>query len=588
MAANTHDLVVRGGTVADGRGGEPRPADVAVDGGTITAVGSVAGRGAEEIEADGLLVTPGFVDIHTHYDGQATWDERMTPSSWHGVTTAVMGNCGVGFAPVRPDAHHRLISLMEGVEDIPGAVLDEGIDWTWESFGEYLAAIERRPHDIDLCAQLPHGALRLYVMGERAARLEEATPEDSAAMRALATDALQTGAIGFSTSRTLNHRTATGDPTPSLRAGSDELEAIALGVADAGHGVVELISDFWPDVEGEFELVRTMVERTRVPLSLSLAQSHRHPEAWRDLLHRIEAAVADGLPIRAQVAPRAVGLLVGLQSSYHPLLALPSFRDLAALPISEQTRALHDPACRARLVQDLAAAEDAAGGTDGNGRPRRRAVDYERLYPLGHVPDYEPAPDRSVARLAAARGVDPGVLLLDLLAENDGRAFLYTPFSNYADGNLDACGEMLAHPLTLFGLGDGGAHVGLISDASFPTYALSHWARDRARGRMEVGEVVQQLTSTTAAAVGLHDRGVLAEGRRADLNVIDFEHLACAVPEMAYDLPAGGKRLLQGARGYRATVVAGEITYQDGEPTGALPGRLVRGGRDTARARRAS
>jgi N-acyl-D-aspartate/D-glutamate deacylase len=586
MAETAHDLVVRGGLVADGRGGEPVTADVAVDDGSITTVGAVHGRGAEEIDATGLLVTPGFVDIHTHYDGQATWDERMTPSSWHGVTTAVMGNCGVGFAPVRPDAHPRLISLMEGVEDIPGAVLDEGIEWSWESFGEYLDAVERRPHDIDLCAQLPHGALRLYVMGERAAQLEEATPEDVAAMRALATEALRDGAIGFSTSRTLNHRTATGDPTPSLRASTDELEAIALGVADAGHGVVELISDFWPDTDGEFELVRSMVARTGVPLSLSLAQSHRRPEAWRDLLGRIEAAVAEGLPIRAQVAPRPVGLLVGLQSSYHPIVAFPAYEDIAALPVAGQARALRDPVWRARLLADMAA--DGVTGESGQRRSRPRPVDYGRLYPLGDVPDYEPAPETSVLRLAAARGVDPAALLLDLLSENDGRNFLYTPFSNYAEGNLDACGEMLAHPHTVFGLGDGGAHVGLISDASFPTYALSHWARDRAYGRMEVGRVVEQLTSATAAAVGLHDRGVLAPSMRADVNVIDFDRLACEVPVMAYDLPAGGKRLLQGARGYSSTVVAGEITYRDGEPTGALPGRLVRGGRDTTGARRAS
>jgi N-acyl-D-aspartate/D-glutamate deacylase len=577
MADTAHELVVRGGLVADGRGGEPRQADVAVDGGTITAVGPVRGRGADEIDADGLLVTPGFVDIHTHYDGQATWDERMTPSSWHGVTTAVMGNCGVGFAPVRPDAHPRLISLMEGVEDIPGAVLNEGIDWSWESFGEYLDAVERRPHDIDLCAQLPHGALRLYVMGERAARLEEATPDDRAVMRALTTEALRAGALGFSTSRTLNHRTAAGDPTPSLRAGTDELEDIALGVADAGHGVVELISDFWPDTDGEFELVRAMVARTGVPLSLSLAQSHRHPDQWRDLLNRIEAAVADGLPIRAQVAPRPVGLLVGLQSSYHPLLGFGAYADTARLPVAEQARALRDPAFRARLLADMEATDGDA--TVGGQQRRRRPIDYGRLYPLGDVPDYEPAPETSVARLAASRRVAPAALLLDLLADNDGRNFLYTPFSNYAEGNLDACGEMLAHPLTILGLGDGGAHVGLISDASFPTYALSHWARDRAHGRIEVGQLVEQLTSVTAGAVGLHDRGVLAPAMRADLNVIDFERLACAPPVMAYDLPAGGKRLLQGAVGYCATVVAGEVTYRDGEPTGALPGRLVRGGR---------
>ena len=572
MADAAYDLVVRGGLVADGRGGEPRPADVAVAGGTVAAVGTVDGRGTEEVDADGLLVTPGFVDIHTHYDGQATWDERMAPSSWHGVTTAVMGNCGVGFAPVRPDAHPRLISLMEGVEDIPGAVLDEGIDWDWESFGEYLDAVARRRHDIDLCAQLPHGALRLYVMGERAARLEEATPEDCAAMRALATEALRDGAIGFSTSRTLNHRTADGDPTPSLRASTEELECIAQGVADAGHGVVELISDFFPDTDGEFELVRAMVARTGVPLSLSLAQSHRHPDAWRDLLGRIEAAVAEGLPIRAQVAPRPVGIVIGLQSSFHPLLGLHAYADVRAKPVTEQAAALRDPAFRARLLTEMTA--PAAGGDQG----RRRATDYTRLFPLGAVPDYEPAAETSVERLAAARGTDPAELLLDLLSENEGRNFLYTPFSNYADGNLDACGEMLAHPLTLFGLGDGGAHVGIISDASFPTYALSHWARDRAHGRMEVGQVVQQLTSATAAAVGLHDRGVLAPGLRADINVIDFDALTCLPPRMAYDLPAGGKRLLQGAQGYRATIVAGSVTYRDGEPTGALPGRLVRGG----------
>ncbi len=575
MADTAHDLVVRGGLVADGWGGEPVTADIAVDRGTVSVVGAVSGRGAEEIDATGLLVTPGFVDIHTHYDGQATWDERLTPSSWHGVTTAVMGNCGVGFAPVRPDAHARLISLMEGVEDIPGAVLDEGIDWSWESFGEYLDAVDRRPHDIDLCAQLPHGALRLYVMGERAAGLEEATPDDMAAMRRLATEAMQAGAIGFSTSRTLNHRTASGDPTPSLRASSAELEAIALGVADAGHGVVELISDFWPDIDGEFELVLAMVASTGVPLSLSLAQNHRRPEAWRDLLGRIETAVADGLPIRAQVAPRPIGLLVGLQSSYHPLGPYPAWKDVASLSVREQAHALRDPSLRDRLLADMTATSDQESAASG----RRRPIDYARLFPLGEVPDYEPKAEASVAQRSAAQGVEPAALLLDLLAEDDGRAFLYTPFSNYADGNLDACGEMLAHPDTIFGLGDGGAHVGLISDASFPTYALSHWARDRSHGRLAVGRVVEQLTRATASAVGLDDRGVLAPGKRADLNVIDFDRLRCETPVMAYDLPAGGKRLLQGAQGYCATLVAGEITYREGEPTDALPGRLVRGRR---------
>jgi len=561
-----HDLVIRGARVADGRGGEPAHADVAVDGGTISEVGAVEGRGHREVGADGLLVTPGFVDIHTHYDGQVTWDARVTPSAWHGVTTAVMGNCGVGFAPVRPDAHDRLISLMEGVEDIPGAVLHEGIEWTWESFGEYLDAVERRPHDIDVCAQLPHGALRLYVMGERAARLEEATEEDAAAMRGVATDALRAGAIGFSTSRTLNHRTASGDPTPSLRAGHAELEAIALGVADAGHGVIELISDFWPDPDQEFAMIRSLVERTGCPLSLSLAQSHRRPEAWRELLARIEEASADGLPIRGQVAPRPVGLLLGLQSSFHPFSGHPAFRDVAALPLDAQVRALRDPELRARLC--------------GGERPEglRALLDYDRMYPLGAPPDYEPAPETSVLRQAQAGGVDPAELALDLMLEDDGRSFLFVPFSNFADGHLDACGEMMAHPDTVFGLGDGGAHVGIITDASFPTYALTHWARDRRQGRVPLGWMVQQLTSATARAVGLSDRGVVAPGMKADLNVIDFDELRCEVPEMAYDLPAGGKRLLQRAHGYRATVVSGQVTYEDGEPMGPLPGRLVRAG----------
>jgi N-acyl-D-aspartate/D-glutamate deacylase len=561
-----HDLVIRGGRVADGLGGEPTTADVAVDGGTISEVGAVSGRGRRDFDAEGMLVTPGFVDIHTHYDGQVTWDDRVTPSAWHGVTTAVMGNCGVGFAPVRPDAHDRLISLMEGVEDIPGAVLDEGIEWTWESFGEYLDAVERRPHDIDVCAQLPHGALRLYVMGERAARLEEATEEDAAAMRRLATEALRAGAIGFSTSRTLNHRTASGDPTPSLRAGAAELEAIALGVADAGHGVIELISDFWPDPDGEFAMIRGLVERTGCPLSLSLAQSHRRPEAWRTLLSRIEEASADGLPIRGQVAPRPVGLLLGLQSSFHPFSGHPAFREVAGLPLDAQVRALRDPVLRARLCEGE--------------RPEglRALLDYDRMYPLGSPPDYEPSPESSVLRLAEAKGVDPAELALDLLLADGGRGFLFVPFSNYADGHLDACGEMLAHPDTVFGLGDGGAHVGIITDASFPTYALTHWARDRRHGRVELGWMIQQLTSATARAVGLTDRGVVAPGMQADLNVIDFDQLRCEVPEMAYDLPAGGKRLLQRAHGYRATVMRGEVTYEDGEPTGALPGRLVRAG----------
>jgi N-acyl-D-aspartate/D-glutamate deacylase len=568
--AVAHDLVIRGGLVFDGLGGAPTAGDVAVDGSTIVAVGAVPGRGTEEIDATDQLVTPGFVDIHTHYDGQVTWDSSLAPSSWHGVTTAVMGNCGVGFAPVRPDAHDRLISLMEGVEDIPGAVLDEGIDWSWETFGEYLDAVEARPHEIDIGAQLPHGALRLYVMGERAARLEEATEEDAVAMRQLATQAMLDGALGFTTSRTLNHRTSTGDPTPSLRASAHELEMIVAGVAEAGHGVVELISDFSPDLDGEFDLIENLVTLTGRPLSVSLAQNNHRPDAWRSILGRIEQAAAAGLPIRAQVAPRPVGLLLGLQSSFHPFSGHPTYRTIAHRPVTEQVCALRDPDFRRRLLDETPARE-------------RRLIDYSRMFPLGEVPDYEPSRERSLEVMAAERGMEPTELALDLLLKDDGRSFLFAPFSNYADCNLDACREMMAHDDTVFGLGDGGAHVGIISDASFPTYALAHWGRDRGRGLFELGWLIQQLTSRTARTVGLWDRGVIAEGRRADLNVINFDQLRCEQPTMAYDLPAGGKRLLQRARGYSATIVAGQLIARDGESTGALPGRLVRGPRGDPR-----
>jgi N-acyl-D-aspartate/D-glutamate deacylase len=559
-----HDLVIRGGLVIDGVGGDPRPGDVAVDDGLIVAIGEVAGRGAEEIDATGHLVTPGFVDIHTHYDGQATWDTSLAPSCWHGVTTAVMGNCGVGFAPVRPDAHAELISLMEGVEDIPGAVLEEGIDWSWESFAEYLDAVDRQPHDIDLGAQLPHGALRLYVMGERAARLEEATDEDAAAMRKLATEAMRAGALGFTTSRTLNHRTSTGGPTPSLRATAYELQEIVAGVAEAGHGVVELISDFSPDLNGEFDIIRDLVALSGRPLSVSLAQNNHSRDGWRMILGRVEEAVAEGLPIRAQVAPRPIGLVLGLQSSFHPFSGHEAYRAIAALPVAEQARAMADPTLRATLLDEH---------TDRG----RRLIDFTRMFPLGDPPDYEPRPETSLAAQAEARGVEPAELALDLLIEDEGRNFLFAPFSNYADFNLDVCGEMLAHPDTLIGLGDGGAHVGLISDASFPTYALSHWGRDRGHGRIGIGALVEQLTSRTARAVGLFDRGEVAVGLRADLNVIDFDRLTCERPFMAYDLPSGGKRLLQKARGYAATVVRGEVIAREGAATGRLPGHLVRG-----------
>jgi N-acyl-D-aspartate/D-glutamate deacylase len=568
--AHAFDLVIRGGTIADGTGVPLYEADIAINGGVIASVGKVEGSGREEIDAKGLLVTPGFVDIHTHYDGQATWDARLQPSSWHGVTTAVMGNCGVGFAPVRPADHDRLIELMEGVEDIPGAALHEGLSWNWESFPDYLDALAARNFDMDICAQLPHGALRVFVMGERGARLEAATADDIAEMRKLAAEAMRAGAIGFSTSRTLNHKTVKGDPTPSLRATEAELMGIAEGLRDAGSGVMEFISDFdQPDQKTEFAMIRRLVEKSGRPLSLSLAQAHGRPEGWRSLLGLISDAANDGLTMRAQVAPRPIGVLYGLQASANPFAATPSYRAIAAKPLAERLAAMRDPAFRARVLAEAEA---------GKGTPAaRRMMAFERMFPLGTPPDYEPPREKSIASMAERQGVDPAALAYDMLLEDEGRAFLFAPFANYAHFNLDACGEMIDNPHTVMGLGDGGAHVGLISDASYSTYLLTHWGRDRAQGRFDLARLVKRQTRDTAHAVGLNDRGVIAPGLKADINVIDFDKLALEAPVMAFDLPAGGKRLLQRARGYRANIVSGAATYRDGEATGALPGRLVRG-----------
>jgi N-acyl-D-aspartate/D-glutamate deacylase len=570
------DCVIRGGTLADGTGAALREADVGIAGGRIVAFGKVDARGAEEIDARGHLVTPGFVDVHTHYDGQAIWDSQLAPSSWHGVTTAVMGNCGVGFAPVKPQDRGRLIELMEGVEDIPGTALHEGLAWNWQSFPEYLDALEARPRDMDLCAQLPHGALRVFVMGERGANLEAATADDMAQMRRLSAEAMAAGAIGFSTSRTLNHRTVKGDPTPSLRATEAELMAIAMGQKDAGQGVLELISDFdQPDIATEFAMVRRIVAASGRPLSLSLGQLHSDPAGWRDLLGMIDAANAEGLPIKAQVAPRPIGLLLGLQGTANPFSHLPSFQRIAPLPFDQKLAAMRDPAFRAALLAE--AADPAEGETKHVLIATSLLTNYHMIFPLGDPPNYEPAEETSLANRAAREGRSVHELAYDLMIANGGKDFMLRPFANYAHYNLDDTGEMLGAQNTLMGLGDGGAHVGLISDGSFPTYLLSYWGRDRTHGRIDLAKLIQRQTAGNARAMGLLDRGVIAPGMRADINVIDFGKLACERPEMAYDLPAGGKRLLQRARGYTHTMVAGQVTYRDGEPTGALPGRLVRG-----------
>lgn len=554
-----HDLVIRGGTVLDGTGAPARTADVAISAGVITEVGRVDGGAARELDADGLTVTPGLVDIHVHYDGQATWDHRLIPSSWHGVTTVVAGNCGVGFAPVHPSDHDRLIQLMEGVEDIPGAALHEGLPWTWQTFPEFLDALDGRAYDVDLATHVPHGALRLHVMGERGAAREVATPEDIEGMARLAREAVESGAIGFSSSRTRNHRSSTGELTPSLTAEADELLGIARAIGDTGTGVLQLVSDF-DDVDAEFALFRSIAEASGRPLSFSLAGVD--PTKYPRQLQLLDEANAAGVPMRGQAAARAIGILVGLQCTVNVLAGNPVWQEIAALSVPEQARAMLEPSFKERFL----AAAKPLGGAD-------------RMFELGDPPDYEPDPSTSIEARAAREGREPIDLAYDLFAQDEGRTFLYVPIINWFDGTLDGVGEMLAHPHTVPGLSDGGAHVGTICDASFPTTFLSLWGRDRERGRLDLAYLVRQHTKDTAETVGLLDRGVLAPGYRADVNLIDFDALRPRRPEMRRDLPAGGKRLLQRADGYLATVVKGEVTYERGEPTDALPGRLVRGAR---------
>ena len=555
------DLVVRAGTVVDGTGAPARTADVAVRGDRIVEVGRVDGRGRQEIDAAGAVVAPGFVDIHTHYDGQATWDDRLQPSSDHGVTTVVAGNCGVGFAPVRPADRAMLVELMEGVEDLPGAVLHEGLSWEWESIGEYLDCLAGRRYDIDLATQVCHAPLRVHVMGERGANREPATADEIAEMGRLAAAGVEAGALGFSTSRTLNHRTSRGDPTPTLTAAREELTGIARGIGVSGHGVLQVVSDFRADDEDEtlLEMMRTSGR----PLSFSLVQVGRG-DGYRSGLALLDRAGAEGLTMRAQVAARAVGILVGLQASVNPIARCATFRAIADLTPAEQVRVLSAPDTRTRLVAEA--------------RDVIRAESTEKVFVLGDPPNYEPGPEDSVAAGARALGVDPIEHYVDLLLGGDGDALLYLPFLNYADGNLDATGEMLAHPHTVPGLGDGGAHVGTICDGSFPTTLLAHWGRDRSHGRtFDLPYLVRRQSRLTAETVGLLDRGLLAPGYKADLNVIDFEHLGLAPPRMVSDLPAGGKRFMQSAHGYVHTIVSGIVTRTDDVVTDARPGRFVRG-----------
>lgn len=559
-------LIIRGGTLVDGTGTAPFEADLVVAAGRIAAIGRnlTVPRGTPEIDARGHLVTPGFVDIHTHYDAQATWTSEILSSSLHGVTTALLGNCGVGFAPCRPESRDMLVKLMEGVEDLPEVVLTEGLPWNWESFPEYLNALEARPYDMDIATQVPHAALRVHVMGRRGFEREPATAEDRAEMARLAREGIAAGALGFSTSRAIAHKTLAGEPTPTLGAAEIELAEIAAGL---GGGWMQLISDFDDPAEEEWERLMRIARIAKRPMTFSLLQRESRPDFWRWILQQVSAANAEGIQVTGQVMGRPVGLMFGWELSQHPFLTRAGFREVAHLPISERVAALRDPERRARI---LAEATDPA--------LRARLNNYARIYKL--TPDYEPPPEASVLEQAKRLGRDPEDLCYDWMLEEEGRAILNRPLLNYADGNLDAIREMVTHPHTLMGLGDGGAHVGYICDASAPTHMLTHWARDRSRGgRLPVEFVVKRLAADNARALGLHDRGTLAVGLRADINVVDFDKLAIERPNMRYDLPAGGKRLVQGARGYRATLCAGEIVHEHGTATGALPGRLIRGGK---------
>lgn len=561
-----HDLVIRGGRVVDGTGRSATIADIGVDGHTITVVGTEVGRGHREINADGLLVTPGFIDVHTHYDGQATWDPYLTPSSKHGVTTTVFGNCGVGFAPVRPGASSYLINLMEGVEDIPGTVLAEGVKFNWESFPEYLDVLASAPKVMDTAAQVPHGVLRFYVMGERGALHDEIPTEpEVATMGHLLEDALRAGAFGLTTSRTTKHRTLDGRLTPSLSARSAEMMGLAQAMRRAGRGVIEVNSDFGP---GEFEAMRAAAEVAQRPLSVLLLQVNDAPDLWRDTRDRIHAARRAGIAANGQVGCRPIGVMMGFETSIHPFTTHPLWTAMAALTPAQRFERLRDEsALRQGLIDQRP--------TDAHTLTMHERM--ARTYVFDDRYDYEPLPSTSLAARARESGRSVWALALEAMMAEDGKGLLTHTFENYAEGSLDVIREMLVDDATIMGLGDGGAHVATIVDASAPTFLLTHWARDRRRGeRIPLEFLIRKQTRDCALAYGLTDRGVIAPGFRADLNIIDFAGLRSFRPEVVYDLPAGGRRLTQRAQGYRHTFVAGQETLSNDEHTGTLPGRLLR------------
>lgn len=564
------DVVIRNGLVADGTGGPAFEADVAVADGRIAAVGPALGRATREIDAGGRIVTPGWVDIHSHYDGQATWDSLLTPSGAHGVTTTVFGNCGVGFAPARPADRDALITLMEGVEDIPGTALAEGLPWTWESFPQYLDRLAEMPRVMDVAAMIPHSAVRAYVLGPTESIRDRASQRQLRQMARLVRQAIGAGAIGLSTSRTKLHLGADRRPVPGSFAEMEELLVLAGAVRDGGGGMLQVVCDWSADDPArEFEWLRRLAAESGQPLSFTLVQFNETPDHHRRLLALLQDAIADGLPMHAGVGTRPVGMLINLESKVHPFSEHPSYAEIASLPLDAKLRRMRDPEFRARLL-----AEETTS-TSRFWRPRMLA--FGNMFPLGTPPDYEPAPEQSVAALAKRAGRPEYEVIYDLLTAGAGTEWLYVPLMNYAEGSLEPQLEMMRHPGAVVSLADGGAHCGLICDASAPTFQLTHWVKHRARGpRLGLEEAVHLQTGRPAAIWGFSDRGEVRPGLRADLNVIDLDRLELLPPRWAADLPAGGRRLLQDAVGYDLTMLAGQVTWQDGEPTGALPGRLVR------------
>jgi N-acyl-D-aspartate/D-glutamate deacylase len=570
------DIVIRNASLVDGTGAPARTADIGVKDGLITQVGRIDTPAWRTIDAAGRLVTPGFVDIHTHYDGQASWDPFLAPTSLNGVTSIAMGNCGVGFAPARPDRHNWLIALLEGVEDIPGTALAEGLTWDWESFPDYLDALGRRTFALDVAAHLPHAALRTYVMGDRGGdHREHPTEAEIAEMARLTEEALAAGALGFTTSRTFVHRSRSGENIGTLEAGEDELLGIARAMRRAGKGVIQLISDAYLTADDAFadrelDLIEALARTSGRPLSFTVQQTDEAPDRYAHIFDRVAAMVADGLDVKCQVAPRPIGVIQGLEATLNPFLFCPEWRRIGALPLGLKVAELGKPEVRALLLAQHGQIRPEGFGT-------QIAHGFDRMFRVSDPVDYEPTADRSIAAEAGRAGVSPAELMLDILREDEGRRLLYMPLINYARGSLADCFAMMTAPNTLYGLSDGGAHCGTICDASFPTSTLAIWARgNRAGSRIPVEELVHGLTQRNAAHVGWTDRGVVAPGMRADLNILDMDALAVPPPELVRDLPAGGGRLLQRPRGIVLTICRGEVTFEAGAPTGALPGRLVR------------